>query len=520
MILQGLHYTCLLLKRISFARPNGMGQLAVTGLGFLLLCSSRPTFAQPSADLSITTKVFEVGSLRMDAELGSFSVPERHSAPRGRRIKLAFLRYKTTAARPGPPILYLAGGPGTSGINYATSQRFEQYLTLRQFGDVIALNQRGTDHSEPSLKCPTMLEFPAEREATKELLLKAYSASAASCASYWKHQGVDLSAYNTEESAHDVKILADALGIKTFILFGASYGSHLGLAILRYHPELVQRAVLGGIEGPDHTFKLPANGDLQLDAVSHLIAADPVVGRILPDFKTMVVALINRLSADPVDVPIDSPGSSPHVKTTLRLSAVDVQLLVASLLGNRDGIASIPRIFWPATHGDYSSIASIVARDSRKVRISAMSEAMDCASNSSPERWNLIERQRRNSALDILDFPLPEGCSAWDVGKLPGSFRSPVQSSVPVLFIAGTLDGRTPVSNAVEVRNGFPNGVLFVVQGAGHDSSLFRSSPELIQSIDRFFAGGEAEDSVFKAPPIRFEHPVGESKAPARSPQQ
>jgi pimeloyl-ACP methyl ester carboxylesterase len=316
------------------------------------------------------------------------------------------------------------------------------------------------------------------------------------------------------------KILADALGIKTFILFGASYGSHLGLAILRYHPELVRRAVLGGIEGPDQTFKLPANGDIQLNTVSALIGADPVVGKILPDFKTMVLALINQLSAHPVDVPIDAPGASPHEKTTLRLSAIDVQLLVASLLGNRNGIASIPRIFGPATHGDYSPIASVVARDSRKVQISAMSEAMDCASNSSPERWDLIERQRGNSALDILDFPLPEGCKAWDVNKLPGSFRSPVQSSVPVLFIAGTLDGRTPVSNAVEVRKGFPNGVLFVVQGAGHDSSLFRSSPELIQSIDRFFARGEAEDSVFNAPPIEFEHPAGESMAPGKSPQQ
>ena len=28
-------------------------------------------------------------------------------------------------ANPGTPILYLAGGPGTSGIDYATSLRFE-----------------------------------------------------------------------------------------------------------------------------------------------------------------------------------------------------------------------------------------------------------------------------------------------------------------------------------------------------------------------------------------------------------
>ncbi len=108
-----------------------------------------------------------------------------------------------------------------------------------------------------------------------------------------------------------------------------------------------------------------------------------------------------------------------------------------------------------------------------------------------------------------MDFPLPEWCDAWGVKQLPDRFRSPLHTSVPVLFIAGTLDGQTPVSNAVEVRKGFRNGVLFTVEGAGHDSSLFRSSPELIESINRFFATGEAADSVFKAPAISFELPGG-----------
>jgi pimeloyl-ACP methyl ester carboxylesterase len=475
-------------------------------LALLIPCSA---LAQSSTDLKIGPRVVQFGLQRIDTEIGTFSVPERYAQPRGRKITLAFIRYKATTTNPGTPILYLAGGPGTSGIDYVTSQRFEPYLALREFGDVIALDQRGTGHSEPNLVCPTAFDYAIEREATVDLLTKSYEAFATSCASYWKNKKVDLSAYNTQESAQAVKMLAGAFGTKRFRLFGASYGSHLGIAIVRYHPEVVERAVLGGIEGPDQTIKFPANADAQLSAVSKLIASDPDAGKVLPDFRSTVVALLNQLTARPVEVAVGSE-SSPAGKNKLRLSAVDVQFLVSSLLGSRSDIASIPRIFGPVAYADYSAIASIVAHSLRKTEISAMGAVMDCASGSSVNRWKMIQSQRSTSVLGtMMDFPLPEWCDAWGVEQLPDRFRSPLQTSVTVLFIAGTLDGQTPVSNAVEVRKGFRKGVLFTVQNAGHDSSLFRSSPKLIESLNRFFGTGEAVDSVFQAPAISFELPGG-----------
>jgi pimeloyl-ACP methyl ester carboxylesterase len=341
-------------------------------------------------------------------------------------------------------------------------------------------------------------------EATTDLLAKAYSSFAAKCASYWKQKGTDLSAYNTEASARDVQMLANALGIQKFRLFGASYGSHLGIAVIRYHPEIVERAVLGAIEGPDHTIKLPADADAQLAAISKLIASDPIAGQLLPDFQSLVVGTMRQLAKRPVDVDILS-GPSAQTTGKLRLSSTDVQLVVASLLGRREEIASIPRIFEPARRGDYTEIAAM-ARDVRSTEISAMGAAMDCASSSSESRLKTIEKQRSRSILGtMMDFPLPDWCSAWGVRRLPDSFRTGLKSLVPVLFIAGTLDGQTPVSNAVEVRQGFQNGVLFTVQGAGHDASLFRSSPELIQAINRFFETGKAVDSTFQTPPIAFQ---------------
>src|SRR4029453_12874488 len=53
------------------------------------------------------------------AELGHFRVPEARGSGRSDTIVLAFVRFASTSARPGPPIIYLAGGPGGSGIALA-----------------------------------------------------------------------------------------------------------------------------------------------------------------------------------------------------------------------------------------------------------------------------------------------------------------------------------------------------------------------------------------------------------------
>src|SRR5437667_8117517 len=83
--------------------------------------------------------------LRIGAEIGRLLVPERRSNPDSRLIELAFVRVKSTAQQPGPPLVYLAGGPGLSGIDDLRSEKLYPWFTaLRQVGDVIALDQRGT----------------------------------------------------------------------------------------------------------------------------------------------------------------------------------------------------------------------------------------------------------------------------------------------------------------------------------------------------------------------------------------
>ncbi|MGH9312553.1 MAG: serine hydrolase domain-containing protein, partial [Vicinamibacterales bacterium] len=90
----------------------------------------------------------------VEAERGRLTVPENRARP-GRTIELVFVRLRSTAARAGDPIVYLAGGPGDSGTSAARVPRLGTlFQRMRTIADVILLDQRATGQSTPSLFCP------------------------------------------------------------------------------------------------------------------------------------------------------------------------------------------------------------------------------------------------------------------------------------------------------------------------------------------------------------------------------
>src|SRR5215213_4980481 len=69
-------------------------------------------------------------------EKGELTVPENRSNPHSRTITIKYQRFPSTAKKPGYPIVYLAGGPGGSGIGALQGPRKAIAEALREFGDV------------------------------------------------------------------------------------------------------------------------------------------------------------------------------------------------------------------------------------------------------------------------------------------------------------------------------------------------------------------------------------------------
>src|SRR5215212_443578 len=156
---------------------------------------------------------------KVNAELGEFNVPENRANP-ARTITIRFVRFKSTSAKPGNPIVYLAGGPGGSGIEALRGTRFPLAMALREFGDVIAYDQRGINRSGPDMRCTEqyMLPFdqPVDRARSGAVIAQAMS----KCAARLRASGIDVGAYNTRENAADLEDLRKALGAEKLVLWG------------------------------------------------------------------------------------------------------------------------------------------------------------------------------------------------------------------------------------------------------------------------------------------------------------
>jgi pimeloyl-ACP methyl ester carboxylesterase len=130
---------------------------------------------------------------------------------------------------------------------------------------------------------------------------------------------------------------------------------------------------------------------------------------------------------------------------------------------------------------------------------------MDCASGQTTARRERIAREAKETLLeDISNFPFPGICEEWKAPDLGDQFRSPVTANVPVLFISGTLDARTPVSNAEEYRTGFANSTHIIIEGAVHSDPLFLSSPKIKDGMLEFLKGQPVTVTRISGPPMKF----------------
>src|SRR5215203_3219085 len=376
---------------------------------------------------------------KVPAEFGTLLVPENRSDPQTNLIELAFVRFKSTSKNPGPPIVYLAGGPGGSGIGTATGSRFPLFMALREIAEVIAYDQRGTGSSKPNLGCFERMALPLDVAPSREAIVKELRENSRACASYWHDlQRVDLDAYNTNESADDLEDLRRALGANQISLWTISYGTHLAFATMRRHPKSIHRAILAGTEGPDHTYKLPGNIQKHLEDLSALIKADPEIGKEIPDFLKLMKSVFDHLDTQPESVEITDTRTKQKVKVIVNKFVM--QYIVANNIGTTV-TARFPALFYRASKGDFTNPAQVWLNESRRGIGSAMSYMMDCASGQTAARRARVEREVKGTLLeDISNFPFPGVCQEWKAPDVGNAFRSPLRSDVPVLFISGTLD--------------------------------------------------------------------------------
>ena len=447
--------------------------------------------------ITFTTDAGEV----TDAERAVISVPERHANPSGPQIKIPLIRFRSKSAKPASPLIFLSGGPGSSGLNAAKrDQHFPAAMAFREGRDVVFFDQRGTGAAEPSLAVDVRFDLASDEPIGSPKAREMFRKVADSVAKMVRARGVDLAAYNTQENADDVESIRQALGAEKVALWGHSYGSHLGLAYIKRHGDHVERAILGGINGLDQRWRYPSEGQTWLASIDSATKADPRLRAVMPDFLGTTKRAIGKLASNPAKVTVNGQ--------TVLIGADEMRTLMVLQGGESDFVKRLPLIVSNLDKGDVAQYAGAVRAVLRGRPLgTAMTYAMHIASGVSPKQLDRMAREAPNTILgDAINYPFSDDGfrTAWGVKDLGEEFRSPVKSSVPTLLISGTLDGRTSIAAANEVRKGFKNNSWIVVRGAAHD--IYGETPQLIDLMGRFMKAEKVGNTTLTVP-VEFHSP-------------
>ncbi len=447
----------------------------------------------------------EVGGQTFEGERGHLIVRENRQKPNSNLIELVFVRLKSTTDKPGYPTVYLDGGPGSSATSIANIPDYMRaFQKLREVGDVILLDQRGVGRSKPNLTYRATESLPLDVLADREVALRAFNERAKAAADHFRSRGVDILAYNSVESAHDVDDLRKALGAEKLNLVGFSYGTHLGLACLRYHGKNLNRVVLIGTEGPDHTDKLPSTSDASIRRLSALVAKDPELGPKMPDLTGTLKRTLDRLEKEPVTVTITDQRTRKPVD--VKVGKIGLQFLIMRDLGDTNDLPVFPLWFYTMDKGDYSILKRFVERRYNQygAGVSLMTLVMDISSGVTKARKQQIQKEAKTALLgDIVNFPLSEMGDVLGNPDLGDAYRSPIKTDVPTLFVSGVLDNNTQPFQADEVRKTFKSSTHIVIDNAGHESMLV--DPQVQQTMVQFLRGEDVTKVKISLPPLKFQ---------------
>lgn len=450
--------------------------------------------AQPASERPIRFKGWR--GVETDALQGVFEVPEERRRPDSRRIRLSYVRFPSTASRPGPPIVYLAGGPGGTGTGAAAGPRFPIFQALRAVADVIAFDQRGTGELNAIPRRPP---YPgALPPLTREGMTTRFRAELREAWADWSQAGVAMGGYNTVESADDVNALRRHLGAERIDLWGISYGTHLALSVLKRHGDRVGRVALASLEGQDQTVKRPARVDAYLQRVDALLAASPATRPAVPDLPALMRQVHARLEARPVRMTLKLGGASVEAD----VGGFVVQILAGGMIADPQSLAMLPSLYLALDKGQTSILAPFVSMIAG-MSVTGMPEAMDLASGVSPTRLAQVRREARTAVLgDALNFAMPHVLGAVPQVDLGDDFRAPIRVEHPALLVAGSLDGRTPLEEQTEVAAQFGDKSQVLVENAGHN--VFEAHPDIQPMLVRFFKGEEIPGARLSLPAPTF----------------
>ncbi len=422
------------------------------------------------------------GQGRVDANCARFAVPENPNEPNGPAIELFVARIPALTPEPtDDAVTLINGGPGASSTTLYVDLE-PAFAGLRRERDIVIVDQRGTGRSSP-LGCPELeaasLEFD---EATVQR-------AARQCLEVLAN---DPRFFTTSVAVEDLEQLRQALGYKTWNLYGVSYGTRVAQHYARRHPDAVRTLVLDGVVppglalGPD----VALNAQATLEGILSRCRAAEYCAEAFPELRRRLEALSARLRAKPVELEVPDPVTGRSRALSLRYAHLAMTLRLLSYAP--ETAALIPLIIdEAATGGNFLPLATQALRIETQ-----LSEAISFGMHNSvvctedvpffeglEALWPDLERTYLGAdqvrALQTI-------CSVWPRGLRDPDLNAPLSATIPVLLLSGEHDPITPPGYAARAAAGLTNSRQVVAPGQGHGVIGRGCLPQLVADfIDR-----------------------------------
>ncbi len=420
---------------------------------------------------------------------------ENRQKPDGRTINLPVVILAAQGEKPhGEPIVFLNGGPGDRTPMFNQREMDSWSIWREDYPpdqDLILVGLRGTGLETADFDC-TELKGPeislgahapgAEAPDVRALTLQGVI----DCSQRLLAEGVDLTAYNSRESAADIAELRQALAIESWSLYGISYGTRLALSVLRYHPEGIRAVVLDGVVPPEAAEGLEVANYYRgsLEKLFRNCALDPGCKSQFGDLSARYQELFQRLKTRPLKLRLAgyldseeraSMGISEGQEITFDHRWFDT-LVFDAILDRRVPLL-VPILIDDIEEKRYAILKErlreslLIARDANSYNSWAVYLSHVCRDEAAFETASDIAaavKAAGDLAYYVEDYASNYLCAQWPSGEADPIENTPVKSDVPTLMLSGDLDPLTPPELARQAAENLSNSHVLTLAAASH----------------------------------------------------
>ncbi|GGF49675.1 proteinase [Marmoricola endophyticus] len=471
-----------------------------------------PRGAMPSAPAGLSTYYDQAADWKACGsgnQCATVTVPLDYAAPDAKTIRLALVKVPASGKKIGSLVVN-PGGPGGSGLDYASAGSAAWPEPLLQHYDLIGFDPRGVGKSTP-LRCMDTAETdryvgtdpdpdtPAEQQ-TFTALTKGFGDDCL-------EESGDLARHvSTSEVVKDLDVIRAVLDEPNLDYFGASYGTTIGAQYANEFPTHVGRMVLDGAISQDLT-----NEDLNLGQAGGFETAlrayvkdcvaggDCVLGDSVEAGTTRVRDLIHSVE----DKPLPTALNGRKLEAGNALYGVFFPLYVQQ--------------YWPlltqaltqALNGDGTGLLTLSdqytgrGQNSYKDNSTQVLPAVNCLDDDSgvpvskvPDYFGEF-RKASPTFGEVFAYSLA-GCDAWPIKPVQGQQLGPVtaKGAPPIVVVGTTRDPATPYRWAVSLSKELESGVLVSRDGDGH-TGFNRGNSCVDDTVEGYLLDGKVpEDGV------------------------